>query len=454
MREENEMPPLTGLQIQKLLPMTNCKECGSNTCLAFAMKLAAKKAELSKCPYVSEESRKILGAAAEPPIRTVKVGAGEGAFAAGGETVMFRHEKTFVHQTALGIAVSDTLDEGALEHRVREVADYRLERVGEELRPDFLSVAFESGSQDRFLAALERVASLWDRPLAVRASTAAPLRAAAEKMGDRRLLLASATRETAAELGAVARATGSALAVAAANFDELLGLVKELRAGELRDLFLELRAGSLAEQLQNNTIIRRGALKAGIKELGYPTLKYIDTGDPLDEAVEASLEISKYGGAVVLPRFDPAVFVSLLTLRQNIFTDPQKPIQVEPKIYPIGEPDENSPVFVTTNFSLTYFIVAGEIENAGLSAWLLIPECEGMSVLTAWAAGKFSGEKVGTFAREVNLEARTRSRKLVIPGYVAQISGELEEALPGWEIMVGPQEASDLESFIKNVLAA
>ena len=445
---------LTGLQIQKLLPKTNCKECGSNTCLAFAMKLAGKKAEPEECPYLTDEAKTILAAESEPPIRTVEVGAGDRTFKSGGETVLYRHEKTFFNETALGLAVSDVMNHPELEKRVRSFSEYSLERVGETLRPNLVSVGFKSGSIEQFAATLERVTGLWDGPIAARADSPAALRAAVERFGERKILLASATPETADELVPLANKHGAVLALAARTMDELTEMVGKARDGGLRDLFLELRAESLSEHYQNNTILRRAALKGGVKTLGYPVLTYIDTGNEMDNAVEAGIEIAKYGGVVVLPEFDPAVFVSLLTLRQNIFTDPQKPIQVEPKIYPIGEPDEDSPVFLTTNFSLTYFIISGEIENSGISAWLVIPECEGMSVLTAWAAGKFGGAKVGAFVKQSGLEERIKSRTIVIPGYVAQISGELEEALPGWKVLVGPQEAGDIESFVKNVLLA
>lgn len=444
---------MNGLQIQKLLPKTNCKECGCNTCLAFAIKLAAKKAELAECPYVSDEAKVILAAAAEPPIRTVTLGTGDDTFKAGGETVTFRHEKTFVNQTGLGLAVNDGMSDDELERRVKELGDYSLERVGEMLTPDLISIAYKSGSRDRFLTVCEKVATEWGRSIAIRTDDSEVLCAAAERLHGRRPLLASATLATVEELRRIADDTGSVLAVAADNFDDLVLMSEKLRTSGFREVFLELRADSLCEHLQNNTIIRRGALKAGIKSLGFPTLKYIDAGNPLDDAIEAGIEITKYGGLIVLREFDPAVFTSLLTLRQNIFTDPQKPIQVEPKVYPIGEPDENSPVFLTTNFSLTYFIVSGEIENAGASAWLVVPECEGLSVLTAWAAGKFGGDKIGAFVKESGLQERISSRKIVIPGYVAQISGELEEALPGWQVLVGPREAGDIESFVKNVLS-
>lgn len=445
---------LTGLQIQKLLPKTNCKECGCNTCLAFAMKLAAKKAELAECPYASEEAKAVLGAASEPPIRTVTLGPETAVFKAGGETVCYRHEKTLVNQTGLGLAVDDGMADGDIEQRVRALAEYKLERVGEVLRPDLVSVAFESGSAERFLTVLGRVAGWWSRSIVVRTFDAGMLKAAAEKLRGRRPLLASATAGTLDEMLGVAKETGSALAIAAGDFDELVGMAEKAQAAGFRDLFLELRADSFCEHLQNNTIIRRSALKAGVKTLGYPILRYVDTGSVVDNAIEAGVEMAKYGGLVVLPDCAPAVLMPLLTLRQNMFTDPQKPIQVEPKVYAIGEPDANSPVFVTTNFSLTYFIVSSEIENSGTSAWLVVPECEGMSVLTSWAAGKFGGAKIGAFVKESRLEERVTNRRIVIPGYVAQISGELEEALPGWQVLVGPQEAGDIAGFVKNVLQA
>ena len=448
------MAKLSGLEIQKLLPKTNCKECGSNTCLAFAMKLAAKKAELSECPYVSDEAKSILGAASEPPIRTVTVGVGANAFNIGGETVLYRHEKTFVNQTAFGLALDDTLSPEEINKQVTAFAAYSLERVGEKLQPNLVSVGCKSNSSERFLAALDEVLSVWDRPIAVQSDDPAILRGAAEKLKGKKAVLASATPATLDELCKVAIESGSVLAVTADNFNDIAAMTEKLQSNGFRDILIELRANSLSEHYQNNSIMRRSALKGGVKALGYPILSYINTGNAIDDAVEAGIEIAKYGGVVVLPEFDPATYVSLLALRQSIYTDPQKPIQVEPKIYAIGEPTENSPVFVTTNFSLTYFIVSGEIENAGLSAWLLVPECEGMSVLTAWAAGKFSGAKIASFAKEVELANCTRNQKLIIPGYVAQISGELEEAMPGWQVIVGPQEAGDLESFIKSVITA
>jgi acetyl-CoA decarbonylase/synthase complex subunit gamma len=231
----------------------------------------------------------------------------------------------------------------------------------------------------------------------------------------------------------------------------MVQVTAKLKEGGFNDIILNFQTNSLAEEFQVNSIARRAALKDNYKPLGYPSLSFAETGDQMEDTVMVINEISKYGGICVLSSFDPAQMSALMTLRLNIYTDPQKPIQVEPKVYPVGEPDENSPVFVTTNFSLTYFIVSGEIENSGTSAWLLVPECEGMSVLTAWAAGKFSGSSIAKFAKEIELEKQVKTREIIIPGYVAQISGELEESMAGWKVLVGPQEAADIESYVKAI---
>ena len=444
---------LSGLDIQKLLPKTNCKECGSNTCLAFAMKLAGKKAMLSECPYASDEAKAILGAASEPPLKTIAFGPDK-KLNSGEETVLYRHAKTFVNQTLLAIEVRDSDPAAQTAKTLQQIKDYLLVRVGMELRVDMVAVT-QKGTDDAAFVALAKQA--WEqtgKPLVLRSSSAAALVKAAEAVKGSGCLLSAATKATAAELKAAASANGHALAVTGNDLDEICALSAELKAGGFNDLVLQYATGSLSEAYQTNSLARRMAIKENFKPLGYPTLKYLDSADLLVRAAQANVEICKYGGILVLPEFDAAELVNLMTMRLNIFTDPQKPIQVEPKVYAIGEPNENSPVFVTTNFSLTYFIVSGEVENTGISAWLVIPECEGMSVLTAWAAGKFNGGSVAKAVKEFGLFESNKNKTLVIPGYVAQISGEIEEGLPGWNILVGPQEASDLESFIKNRLSA
>ena len=442
------MAKLTGLQIQKLLPKTNCKECGSNTCLAFAMKLAAQKTELSECPHVSEEAKATLGAASEPPVKGVALG-GDKSIKLGEETVLYRHEKTFVNQTALAINVNDTDSSDEIAATLSSVKDYVLERVGEILTVELVSVTQKGSDNDAFVALAKQAWETTNKPLVLRSSNTAALVAAAQAVKGSASVLFPLDLDGIDEVKDAAADNGHALAVSGDNLGEVAKTTERLKASGFNNLVLAPKTYSLAEQFQTNSIARTMALKKSYKPLGYASLFFAETGNMIDDTVAAITELSKYGGICVLPSFDPAQLVSLMTLRLNIYTDPQKPIQVEPKLYPIGEPDENSPVFVTTNFSLTYFIVSGEIENSGKSAWLLVPECEGMSVLTAWAAGKFSGSYIAKFAKEIGTNDQVKTREIIIPGYVAQISGELEESMPGWKVIVGPQEAADLESFIK-----
>ncbi|MGE5342535.1 MAG: acetyl-CoA decarbonylase/synthase complex subunit gamma [Candidatus Omnitrophota bacterium] len=444
---------LTGLQIQKLLPKTNCKECGSNTCLAFAMKLAAKKADLSECPYASDEAKQVLGAASEPPVKLIELGA-DGALKLGAETVLYRHEKTFVHQTALAVNINDTDNPETVDQTLAHIRDYVQERVGEQIRIDMVSITQKGNDPSAFVDLAQKAWDVAKRPLVLRSSDVQALTEAAKAVRGSHSVLASANPQTVDSLRIAAQEYGHALAVTSQDLNKLVQLASQLKEDGFNNLILDFQTHSLSEKFQTVSIARRSALKENHKSLGYPFITFLETpvsedDDLLDSTFSAVTEICKYGGICVLPTFDPAQLAALMTLRLNIYTDPQKPIQVEPKLYAIGEPNSDSPVFVTTNFSLTYFIVSGEIENSGISAWLLVPECEGMSVLTAWAAGKFSGATIGKFAKEIGLDHLVTARDIVIPGYVAQISGELEENLPGWRVLVGPQDASDLESFIK-----
>jgi len=442
---------LTGLKIQKLLPKTNCKECGSNTCLAFAMKLAAKKANLADCPYASDEAKAVLGAASEPPVKVIELGADK-SLKLGDETVLYRHEKTFANQTAFAVNINDTNSSEDIEKSLNQIKDYLVERVGEELKIDLVSITQKSDNQNTFVSVVKKVFETTKIPLIVQSSNMNSLKAASEVVKGSNSILASAIPENVDEMVTIAKESELILAVTAQDLNQLAKLTSTVKENGFNNLILLFQTHSLAEKFQTNTISRRAAIRDNYKPLGYPSLTFLDSDDEIDDMLIAINEICKYGGICVFPKFDPAVISTLMTLRMNIYTDPQKPIQVEPGIYPIGEPKPESPVFVTTNFSLTYFIVSGEIENSGTSAWLLVPECEGMSVLTAWAAGKFSGAQIGKFAKDINLEDQVSARDIIIPGYVAQISGELEENMPGWKVMVGPQESADLESFIKNRL--
>ncbi len=440
---------LTGLDIFKLLPKTNCGDCGVPTCLAFAMKLAQKKAELSECPHASDEAQTTLGAASAPPIRLVKIG-GANALEVGNETVMFRHEKTFFHQTGIAIELRSSDGIEINREKTQAIEDLTVERVGEQLTADLVFITYDSENEEEFLDTLTVIKELSSKGVILNCQDQKVLEKGLEILkGDRPAVFCEA--KPVEEIYSLAKTYGASLVLTAHSFEDLEALSIAADSADSTDLILNLEADGFGKRLQNNTILRRSALQKNFKSFGYPLLNRIKGKTPVEILAEASLQICKYGSILVLPEYDQALLYTLFTLRQNIYTDPQKPIQVDPKVYAIGDPTPDSPVFVTTNFSLTYFMVSGEIENSGVSAHLIVTDAEGQSVLTAWAAGKFDGEKIAKFIRDIQFEQQVNTRKLIIPGLVAQISGDLEENLPGWEVVVGCQEASDIPSFIKSV---
>jgi acetyl-CoA decarbonylase/synthase complex subunit gamma len=440
---------LSGLDIYKLLPKTNCGDCGVPTCMAFAMKIAQKKAELSSCPHASEEAKAALGAASEPPIRLLKIGPGK-ALEVGGETVLFRHEKTFFHPPGIGLELRTSQTEDSLSAAIREWEDLQIERVGEFLKADLFFISHDSPEKSAFLKTIALVQANSKKGMIVDCADEDALKAGLELLRNDRPAIFLRRPVTDNDIG-MAKAAGASLIVSGSLLEDLAGQTERARKAGLTDLILSVPAAGLGEAIQNNTILRRSALKRNFKPFGYPILARVQSEDGFESLAEAAVLLCKYASIIVLPRFDKALLYSLFTLRQNIYTDPQKPIQVDPKVYAIGEPTPGSPVFVTTNFSLTYFMVSGEIENSGTSAHLVVCDTEGQSVLTAWAAGKFVPEKIAKFIKDIKLEEKVETRKLVIPGFVAQISGELEEKLPGWEIIVGCQDAADIPSFVKSV---
>jgi acetyl-CoA decarbonylase/synthase complex subunit gamma len=439
---------MTGLQIFKLLPKTNCGECGVPTCMAFAMKLAAKNAELAACPYASEEAIKTVGAASKPPIRLVKIGPPEREVLIGNETVMFRHDKTFVHPTAIAVAFADNEPLTDCGHGIAGVRDYCLERVGEELRVNLVLVDNFSEEVKPFVDLVKTAAGSTGMGIILRSSNLEALEAGLKELPGQRPLIHAATPANADAVAALALKYNAPLVARAATLDELVALTTKLAGLGIKDIVLDLPADNPAATLQYNTLIRKAALKNSFEPLGYPIITFVTAVDDASVVADASTFLCKYGSIVVLDRVKLEVLLPLMMLRQNIYTDPQKPIQVDPKVYPIGETGKDSPVLVTTNFSLTYFLVSGEIENSGIPANLLVVDTEGMSVLTGWAAGKFSGEKVANAVKATDL-GESGKHRIIIPGYVSQISGEIEEGLPGWEVLVGPGEASDLGSFMK-----
>jgi len=444
---------LTGIQIFKMLPKTNCGECGVPTCLAFAMNLASGKAELDACPYVSDDAREQLAEASAPPIRPVAIGAGVRAFKVGGETVMYRHEKTFYNPTGLGAMIASDIASEALDKKLKEWNALQYERVGLNLRPEFVALKDVNGDNNTFTALAKKIAEESEFNLVLMSDKAEVLKGAAGACAFKKPLLYAATADNAEEMGTLSKETGLPLAVKADSIDDLIGLSDKLTGMGLKDLVLDSGSREIKQVFEDQVAIRRAALKAGNKSLGFPTISFpCEMAGNLDmETVIASLLIAKYAGIVVLSDFKGESLFPLLVERLNIFTDPQRPMTVTEGIYEIGTPDENSPVLVTTNFSLTYFIVSGEIEGSRVPSWLLIMDTEGLSVMTAWAAGKFSGDIVGMFVKKCGIADKIAHKKIIIPGYAAAISGEMEEELGDWEILIGPRDASLIPKFLKDM---
>ncbi|MBU1340900.1 MAG: acetyl-CoA decarbonylase/synthase complex subunit gamma [Proteobacteria bacterium] len=442
---------LTGIQIFKLLPKTNCKECGVPTCLAFAMNLASGKAELDSCPYVSEEAKAQLAEASAPPIRPVKLGKGVRQTTTGGETVLYRHEKTFFNPTVLAATVSSDIDAAELDKALKIYNAFQYERVGFNLRPELLVVKDAGNGAAAFAAVAGKIAKESEFNLVLMTQDLDVMKKGIEVAGFKRPLLYAATAENVDAMGALAKEFDLPLAVKADSVDALQSLTTKLTGMGLKDLVLDPGSREIKQALEDQVAIRRAALKASNKALGFPTITFpCEMASNLDmETLIAGMMIAKYGGIVVLSDFRAESLFPLLLERLNIYTDPQRPMTVTEGIFEIGNPDENSPVLVTTNFALTYFIVSGEIEASKVPAWLLIKDSEGLSVLTAWAAGKFGGDDVGMFVKKSGIMDKVKHTELIIPGYAAAIAGDIEEELPGWTITVGPREAAHLPAFLK-----
>jgi acetyl-CoA decarbonylase/synthase complex subunit gamma len=442
---------LSGLEIFKQLPKTNCGDCGIPTCLAFAMKLAAGQAELSSCPHVSDEAKAALSEASAPPMRAVTVGVGDTAFTVGEETVLFRHDKTFVNPAALGVTVDAGADDAAIDAIVAAANAASFERVQQVLRCGFVAVR-GNGDATRFAAVAQRVMAATQLPLVLMTEDPAEMAAALDVAAARRPLIHAATEANADVMIELAKKHNLPLVVRAAGLEAVSALTEKATAAGLKDLVIDSAPSTPGAQLRDLVFSRRAALNKKFAALGFPTIvfpgEFADGNDEL-EVVYAAADMLKYGSIIVMSGAEPWRMLPLLVLRQNIYTDPQRPMQAEAKVYEFGNPGPDAPFFITTNFSLTYFIVSSEIEAAKVPARLGIVDAEGLSVLTAWAAGKFVPERIAKFVNDCGIADQMAAKEVIIPGVVAQISGELGEELQGWNVVVGPAEAADIPAFLK-----
>jgi len=442
---------LSGIQIYKLLPQTNCKECDYPTCLAFAMKLAAKQADLDDCPYVSDEAREQLAESAAPPIRLVTLSANGRKAEAGNEIVLFRHEKRFFNEAGIFIRVYDDQPLDEIREQTDEAMSYVVEYVGMELRLDGMAVQ-STGNGEAFAAAIKAVQETAQVPLILIAHDPDVMAAGLEALdSDIRPLIYGATPENWEAFADLAKQHEAPMAVRAETMSALAELTPQIKEAGVDRIVLDPGVRDMRSSLALNTLIRRLAINKTFRPLGFPVISFPSECVDEDEmvAVAATQAITKYAGFVVLDRFSPGTVYPLLVLRSNIYTNPQEPIKVEPGVYEFNDPGPDSPLMVTTNFSITYFSVANEVDGSGMPGWLLVAAAEGMSVLTAWAAGEFDADRIAKAVRTTGIADKLEHRKLIIPGHVAVLMGELEEELPGWEILVGPREAVDLPSYLK-----
>jgi acetyl-CoA decarbonylase/synthase complex subunit gamma len=474
---------LTAIEIFKNLPKTNCRDCGFPTCLAFAMQLAAKKVELAKCPHVSEEGKAALEGASAPPIKLVTIGTGDAGghkappLRVGNETVLFRHEQTFHHPAGVAVVVSDTEDLGAA---LAQANALEFERVGTKISIDLVALRNDSGDPARFRAAAEQAASPPCEggagggsrfPLILMSEDPAALAAAAEVAQAGKPLLYAATADNYEKVAALAKTSGCPLAVRGNSVEEVAELTPKLNALGVTDLILDTGARTLSATLADQTKIRRLALRKTFRAVGYPTITFAsevpkvskvpkvpedtqtprhpDTSSPYQESARAAAYVAKYAGIVVLEGREPWQVLPVLTARYNIYTDPQKPIQVTPGVYEIGEVNAQSPVLITTNFSLTYYTVAGDVEASRVPAYIGVIDTEGTSVLTAYASEKLTAEKVTALLNaDGGLKDQVSHRKVVIPGLIAVMTAKLKD-LSGWDVLVGPRESAGIPKLLR-----
>lgn len=446
---------LTGIEIFKLLPKTNCGKCGVPTCLAFAMSLAAGKAELAACPFVSDEARSKLEEASAPPIRLVTLGNGDKAVKVGGETVFFRHEKRFENPPGMAMIITDRMDEAEVDSRLTRFAVLTYDRVGLQLKADLLALKCESGDAQKFAGLCRSVAQKNVAGLILMTENPLIMEAALKECADTKPLLYAVTTDNLEAMTALAKTYECPVVAKAPGIDQLAALTEKLTQAGLKDIVLDSGSRQVKQALEDQVIIRRLALTNKFRPLGFPTILLTNemTDDLMEESLIAGMFIAKYGGIIVMSDFQGESLFPLLVLRMNIYTDPQRPLATTEGIYEIGKPEDNSPVLITSNFSLTYFIVSGEIENSRVPSYLLVKDTEGLSVMTAWAAGKFGSDNIAMLVKKSGIGDRIKHRKLIIPGYIALESGGLEEELPGWEIMVGPREGSHIPAYLKNFQA-
>ena len=440
---------LTAMDIYKQLPKTNCGDCGVPTCLAFAMKLAQKQASLDQCPHVTDEAKAALEGSAAPPMKTVTIGEGDNAIEIGGETVLFRHEETFHHPIGIAIEVSSALDEDELRQRIETICAVEFDRVGMLFTLDLIALDGQDGNLPAAAAIAAEASSL---PLILISEDIEALRGALEACADKRPLIYAANADNMDAMTALAKEFNCPLVVRGDSLEQLFDIAEKAIGAGIEDLVLDTSARDTASVLQDQTAIRRAAINEKVKPLGFPTIGFTVGDDDIEKVISGCTLIAKYAGIVVTDLLELDTLLPLITARLNIYTDPQKPIQVESGVYEVGQPDASSPVLITTNFSLTYYTVEADVSAGNLNAWIVVVDTAGTSVLTAWAAEDFTPEIIAKTMKECGIEEKVDAKIAVLPGGVAVLSGDLEQE-SGWKVVVGPRESSGIPAFLKTEYA-
>jgi acetyl-CoA decarbonylase/synthase complex subunit gamma len=447
------MAKVTGIEIYKLLPKTNCGDCNFPTCMAFAMQVAAKKAALDQCPHVSAEAQSSLGDAQAPPMRTVKVGTDEAEYTLGGETVLFRHEEKFHSPAGIAIRISDALSEVEIDAKLDAVPKLQFTRVGEEIGVNFVLIEGETGDRAKFAAAVDRVKAKTDLPLILLSSDAEALGGSLDGLAAKRPLIGPATAETWEVMADLAAEKKLPLLVRADSLEGLADLTEKIKGKGVEDLVLQPEASDLIDALTKLVHLRRLALEKVYRPLGYPTLVFAGGETAAEDSIATTAAVCRYGGIVVTGAVDPSEILPVLTVRQNVYTDPTVPNAIEAKLYEIGAPGGDAPVILTTNFALTYFTVAGEVENSKVPAYITVVDTEGLGVLNAYADDKLTAERIIQAVTEQGAMDKVNHNKLIIPGLVAVLRMEIQED-SGWEVIVGPEDAAGIPHFLKTEWSA
>jgi len=440
---------LTGLQIYKLLPKTNCGDCNFPTCMAFAMQVAAKKVSIDKCPHISEEARSQLAEASAPPMRLVSIGTDHNKLEIGQETVLFRHKEKFYHPTGIAILLEDNLSDEEVNDKLESISKLKFTRVGEEIGIDLVALKHTSADAERYTQLAGKTMEKTGLSLILICQDTAVLESTLDSIADKRPLIYAANKDNFRQMASLAKKYNTPLSVYAESLEELADLTQEIKKLGVDDLVLDPGTRGTKEALSELTKLRRLAVEKVFRPLGYPTIIFTSEDDPYQEVAQAATYVCKYAGIVVMKADTPWQILPLLTVRQNIYTDPQVPNAVEAKLYEIGSVTSESPVIVTTNFSLTYFTVESEVENSKIPTYISVVDTEGLGVLNAYAGDKWSPERIAKTLEQQKVKEKVNHNTIIIPGLVAVFRAELIDEF-GWNVLVGPEEAARIPGFLKN----